>query len=187
MEMMLAWLYESGGLICGQVHPLEGARLPVCARCSGIYLAYAFALAGMLAGREGRRAPASMRSFWLAVLLIAVAPMHAWFAPVTSVGWERMAAGAVCGAGLALLVGAGWPEAMGAAAVVTLAGKFPYAPLLDVLALVIPLAMAAAVAGPVVVLARFLGVGRFPGARGGIEWPRRGAKGAGSGGAGGAE
>lgn len=172
MDMMLAWLHEAGGLVCGQVHPLESARLPVCARCSGIYLAYAVALAGMLAGRGGRRAPDSLRPFWLAALLIAAAPLHAWFAPVTSVGWERMAAGAACGAGLSMLIGAGWPESVGAATVVFLAARFPYPPLLDGLAILTPVAMLAALAGPAVVLvetfraSRGGGGGRGAGTRG---------------------
>lgn len=156
MDVMLEWLHEAGGLVCGQVHPFEGGRLPVCARCSGIYLAYALALLAMLAGRRGRRAAESLRPWWLALLLVSAAPLHAWFAPVTSVGWERMTAGAICGGGLAMLVGAGWPEAIVGAVIVILVGLFPVPLVLDLLALLTPLAMAAAVLVPLGVVIQSL-------------------------------
>lgn len=162
IDQLLTVLEQYGGLICGQVHPLEGSRLPVCARCSGIYFAYAFALLAMLAGRRGpggwsnRRAPETQRPVWLALLLVSAAPLHAWFAPVSAMGWERMAAGAICGGGLAMLVGAGWPEAVAAAFAVTLAGLFPMPPLLDALAILTPLALASAVAVPVLMVVRSL-------------------------------
>ena len=100
--------YSVGHLICHQLPArsfhLWGAALPVCARCTGIYLGAAAAsvVPGLAAGRpssEARR-----------VLLIAVVPTAAtlvfeWTTGVTPSNWIRALAGAPLGVAVAWAVG----------------------------------------------------------------------------------
>lgn len=152
LKMTLDFMHRAGGLICSQVHPLEGSMLPLCARCSGIYITFGLALLATWAARRVR--PVSAPKLWLALLFIAVAPAHALAAPISAPDWTRFLAGASAGAGLAMLVGAGASMSVASAfvltAIVLLRSTFVYA----LLAVATPFAIIAAVAAPVAVIAR---------------------------------
>jgi uncharacterized membrane protein len=107
--------YAVGHLICHQLPArsfhLWGAALPVCARCTGIYLGAAaagvvFALARWRRSSEWRRANAEARL----VLLLACAPTAAtlifeWTTGVTPANWIRAIAGIPLGVAVAWAVG----------------------------------------------------------------------------------
>ena len=73
LSTMAALLYEGAGRICHQrperSFHLAGVPLPVCARCSGLYVAGA---AGALLAWTGRRLAPTPRSTRLIVLLAAL-------------------------------------------------------------------------------------------------------------------
>jgi uncharacterized membrane protein len=58
MDLLVAFVYSIGSLICHQRPErsffLEGHQLPVCARCTGLYLSGAAGLAGWIALKVGR-------------------------------------------------------------------------------------------------------------------------------------
>lgn len=103
--------YLTGSLLCHQQPSrsfhLAGAQLPVCARCTGLYLAGAWgALAVLVSVLSGWSEPVSAlarRFSWRAVLLVALIPMAA------SVGLEWVGAWAASNTARALsAVPAGW-------------------------------------------------------------------------------
>jgi len=59
MDLFIAIIYATGGLICHQRPErsffLDGHQLPVCARCTGVYLSAAGGIVGWLALKIGRR------------------------------------------------------------------------------------------------------------------------------------
>lgn len=122
--------------------------MPLCARCSGIYLAFSLSWLVSRVLRKGP-APVALRPLWLALVLVSVAPLHAWLGSISGAGWERFLAGAICGIGLAMMVGAGWPEsvAVGIGTVLLAVSGVPL--VMDALALASPFAVSLAVAAPV--------------------------------------
>jgi uncharacterized membrane protein len=86
VRMAAALTYFGAGYICHQrperSFHLHGRPLPVCARCTGLYLAAPFGLAGVMFMR--RRKPADDRTYrrWRTAFVVAAAPT------VISVGLE---------------------------------------------------------------------------------------------------
>jgi uncharacterized membrane protein len=107
-------VYVLGSLVCHQreersFHPW-GVRVPVCARCEGIYLAAPFGLAFVL-GRRRRTAACSSRSWWRRVILLALVPTMAtlvweWSGGGMTLGIVRALAGAAIGVAIAGAVAA---------------------------------------------------------------------------------
>jgi uncharacterized membrane protein len=106
--------YSIGHLICHQLPArsfhLWGASLPVCARCTGIYLGAAaasvFGLARWRLSSEARSAKEDARI----VLLLAFVPTAAtlvfeWTTGVTPANWIRALAGIPLGVAVAWAVG----------------------------------------------------------------------------------
>lgn len=108
-------VYSIGRIVCHQLPArsfhLWNASLPVCARCTGIYLgaavtAIAIAAAGRRRLAEARSAKADPRF----VLLISFLPTAAtliveWTTGVTPANWIRALAGAPLGAAVAWAIG----------------------------------------------------------------------------------
>jgi len=104
--------YSIGHLICHQLSArsfhLWGASLPVCARCTGIYLGAAAAAGafGLTPGSLSARARENSRL----VLVVAVLPTAAtlvfeWTTGVTPANWIRALAGLPLGVAVAWAVG----------------------------------------------------------------------------------
>ena len=59
MDLVLHFLYAAGAVVCHQIPErsffIEGTQLPVCARCTGLYLSGAAGLAGWLIWKTARR------------------------------------------------------------------------------------------------------------------------------------
>ena len=59
MDLLVAFIFAAGGLICHQRPErsffLDGHQLPVCARCTGLYLSGAVGIVGWLVVKLGRR------------------------------------------------------------------------------------------------------------------------------------
>jgi uncharacterized membrane protein len=86
VRVATAVVYATAGQICHQrperSFHVEGLRMPVCARCAGLYLAAPFGLAGMMLMR--RRGQADDRTYrWWRVAIVAAA-----LPTVMSVGLE---------------------------------------------------------------------------------------------------
>jgi uncharacterized membrane protein len=81
-----AVIYFGAGYICHQrperSFHLDGHQLPVCARCTGLYLAAPFGLAGVMLMRRGRRADDRAYRRWRVAVVAAAVPT------VISVGLE---------------------------------------------------------------------------------------------------
>jgi uncharacterized membrane protein len=80
MDLLTAFLFEVGGVVCHQIPErsffIDAHQLPVCARCTGLYLSGAAGLIGFLgvkAARAWRSIPLEPRRV-MRVLLIAGAP-----------------------------------------------------------------------------------------------------------------
>lgn len=110
-------VYAVGHIVCHQLPArsfhLWTASLPVCARCTGIYLGAAIA-AIVLSAVRGRRGEATMTGSGDVeprhVLLAALAPTAAtlifeWTTGVTPSHWIRALAGAPLGAAVAWAIG----------------------------------------------------------------------------------
>ena len=112
----LAWaVYLVGGLVCHQrperSFHLWGAAMPVCARCTGIYVAGA--VTALLAAAEIVRGAERAKG----VLLLSVAPTAItlaceWMAFGTPSNWTRAVAGAPLGAAVSWVVVTGSPRRM---------------------------------------------------------------------------
>lgn len=102
---MMELLHSAGRLICGQVHPLDdGSTMPLCARCSGMYLSFAVTmLMAALGVMTGGKKEGSGRLI-MATVLASAAPIHALFFPDAD-SLRRFASGSMTGAGIAILVG----------------------------------------------------------------------------------
>jgi uncharacterized membrane protein len=107
--------YSVGHLICHQLSArsfhLWGASLPVCARCTGIYLGAAAAsvVLGLAPGRLSSDARGAKENARL-VLLIALVPTAAtlafeWTTGITPANWIRALAGLPLGVAVAWAVG----------------------------------------------------------------------------------
>jgi uncharacterized membrane protein len=114
---MSAAIYEIGGLICHQLPErsfyFRGAQLPVCARCTGLYVGAA--AAGLLAA--GMRV-STQRWIWsraralliTAALPTAVTLIYEWSSGHMPDHWIRAGAGLPLGAIVMLVVLAGVPS-----------------------------------------------------------------------------
>lgn len=110
-------LRELGGTICGQVHPLDGPfALPLCARCTGLYLVLGLTSIAASFIRE-RKTPLTKTLFATALLLIAASPLHVHLDPQSSDS-ARLIVGALTGAGLAVLLRISLIDAIVAAVIV---------------------------------------------------------------------
>jgi uncharacterized membrane protein len=108
-------VYSVGHLICHQLPArsfhLWGAMLPVCARCTGIYVGAAIAglVSGLARGRlssEARSAKEEVRAaLVLAALPTAATLVFEWTTGVTPANWIRALAGAPLGMAVAWAVG----------------------------------------------------------------------------------
>ena len=107
--------YSVGRLVCHQLSArsfhLWGASLPVCARCTGIYVGAAAAsvVLGLAPWRESSGARSAERNARL-VLLVALLPTAAtlvfeWTTGVTPPNWVRALAGLPLGVAAAWAVG----------------------------------------------------------------------------------
>jgi len=103
---LLTAVYAVGGAVCHQLPArsfhLLGAQLPVCARCTGIYLGAA-AAAPVTAGARGERRHNRL-ILALAVLPSAATLVYEWTTGVAPGNWTRFAAGLPIGAAVAWLV-----------------------------------------------------------------------------------
>ncbi len=111
--------YAIGSIICHQIAArsfhLGSAPLPVCARCTGIYIGAAVtALAGVRfrprrplrpAGGEALRTALFRRVLLLAVLPTAATLVYEWTTGVTPPNAVRALAGAPIGAAVAWIIG----------------------------------------------------------------------------------
>lgn len=107
-------VYRLGSLICHQraersFHPW-GVRVPVCARCEGIYLAAPFGVTFVFARRRRTHALAS-RTHWRRMILLATIPtivtlVWEWSGGGMTPGIVRALAGAAAGAAIAGAVAA---------------------------------------------------------------------------------
>ncbi len=86
MGLVLAFVYAVGGVVCHQMPErsffIDGHQLPVCARCTGLYLSAALGLSGWFALKiawRGRPIAVSPRVA-LAALLVGAAPTVLSFA-----------------------------------------------------------------------------------------------------------
>lgn len=80
MELALAFLYAAGSVVCHQLPDrsffVDGMQLPVCARCTGLYLGGLAGLAAWIFWKAARRwppAPVARRTA-LAVVVAAAMP-----------------------------------------------------------------------------------------------------------------
>ena len=106
-----AAIYEIGGLLCHQLPErsfyFHGAQLPVCARCTGLYLG-----AAVTALMSARMRASTAGWIWnraRPLLCIAAAPtavtlLYEWFAGSMPGHWIRAAAGVPLGAIVMLVV-----------------------------------------------------------------------------------
>jgi uncharacterized membrane protein len=77
MDLLIALLYAAGSVICHQLPDrsffLDGQQLPVCARCTGLYLSGAGGFIGWVAIKLARgRRPMAVRPR-VALLIVAAA------------------------------------------------------------------------------------------------------------------
>ena len=108
-------VYAIGHVICHQLPArtfhLWMVALPVCARCTGIYVGAAVAAVSIAAARRRRRAEArSAKADPRVVLAIAFAPTAAtlvfeWTTGITPANWIRAFAGLPLGAAVAWAIG----------------------------------------------------------------------------------
>jgi uncharacterized membrane protein len=107
-------VYGLGGQVCHQLaersfHPW-GAKMPVCARCTGIYVAGAI-VALTMAGRKRTRALPSILARRTALLVsivpTAVTLIYEWTTGAAPGNWIRALAGAPIGAVVSWVVVAG--------------------------------------------------------------------------------
>lgn len=79
-----AFAYSAGAVVCHQLPErsfvLAGRQLPVCARCTGLYVGVALGLVGWLAARRMRAwfAIAEPRRVLMALLMAAVPTAVSW-------------------------------------------------------------------------------------------------------------
>ena len=98
MDLLLAAIFAIGGVICHQRPDrsffIEGHQLPVCARCTGLYLSGAIALVGWWAMKLARRWRPAAIDPRLAVRLLMIAAVP------TAISWISGAIGGWDGSNL---------------------------------------------------------------------------------------
>lgn len=145
MTELLHILHDLGGLACSQEHPLGPAGiLPLCARCSGMYLTAGLALLDWPI-RPGVRRRIGAGTTWIALGLVLLGALHALLLDPAWHLW-RYAAGSLIGAGAALLLGSRWWAAMMAALLSTAAVSSEHPAALSVAALLTPVSIMAILA-----------------------------------------
>ena len=94
MDLFLAFVYATGSVICHQLPErsffLDGRQLPVCARCTGLYLSSAAGLLGWFiwkAARGGRRFIVRPRAA-LAIVIAAGVPTALSYATGVIGAWD---------------------------------------------------------------------------------------------------
>ena len=106
-----AVVYEAGSLVCHQLSNRSfhawGAQMPVCARCTGLYVGAA--AAALTATRMDRAAQHQVWDRARELLLIGATPTaltlaYEWLSGVTPGNWIRAAAGFPLGAIVMLIV-----------------------------------------------------------------------------------
>jgi uncharacterized membrane protein len=107
-----AFAYVIGSFVCHQrperSFHLAGLPLPVCGRCTGVYVGAAIGAVLPLVRDWRRRVRVSVRG-WRSVLTLAIVPMAAsfvleWLTPVPVSNLARAATGLVAGSAIALFV-----------------------------------------------------------------------------------
>jgi hypothetical protein len=141
---LIEFMHGAGSVICSRAHPLEGpVLLPVCARCTGLYLACALGILGPFAIRAMRGTPlviAGRPSLAIAMILVGVTVAHALWAPGAS-DLGRLAAGAAGGVGIAILLGAQFLPAVATAAALVAFAATRSPAVFTILAFATPLAV----------------------------------------------
>jgi uncharacterized membrane protein len=111
LYVLSAVVYEAGSLVCHQLSNRSfhawGAQMPVCARCTGLYVGAA--VAALAATRMDRSAQRQVWDRARELLLIGAAPTvltlaYEWLSGVTPGNWLRAAAGFPLGAIVMLIV-----------------------------------------------------------------------------------
>ena len=112
-------VYAAGSLICHQrperSFHLLGAQMPVCARCTGIYVSAAVTACVMLVRMSGHKAlkeigrdlfPGSLarRVLLVSALPIAATLLYEWTTGQTPANWIRAISGAPLGAAVAWIM-----------------------------------------------------------------------------------
>ena len=88
-----AFVYSAGAIVCHQLPErsfvLAGRQLPVCARCTGLYLGVALGLAGWLAVRRMRTWSGLVqpRRVLIALLMVAAPTAVSWATGVVGI-WD---------------------------------------------------------------------------------------------------
>ena len=88
-----AFVYSAGAIVCHQLPErsfvLGGRQLPVCARCTGLYLGVALGLAGWLAVRRMRTWSGLVqpRRVLIALLMVAAPTAVSWATGVVGI-WD---------------------------------------------------------------------------------------------------
>ena len=79
MDLFIAFLYASGSVICHQLPErsffLDGQQLPVCARCTGLYLSGAAGALAWLIWKTARGRPKFVVSPRTALAIVIVAAL----------------------------------------------------------------------------------------------------------------
>ncbi|MGE3841236.1 MAG: DUF2085 domain-containing protein [Vicinamibacterales bacterium] len=102
--------YRAGAILCHQRSERSfervGVPLPVCARCTGVYVGSVLGLAVAAWGRR-RRMPAREARVWLGLAVIpsVATAVVEWSGAFNPGNWGRAAAALPAGAGAALLIG----------------------------------------------------------------------------------
>jgi len=112
----LAWaVYLAGSLVCHQrperSFQLLGMPMPVCARCTGIYVAGAV-MALLVAARLVRGVARARGMLLLSVTPTLLTLAYEWLASGTPSNWTRALAGAPIGAAVSWVVVTGSPRRM---------------------------------------------------------------------------
>ena len=94
MTLLLAFLYAAGGVICHQLPErsffVDGRQLPVCARCTGLYLSGAAGFLAWLiwkAARGWRKFAVSPRPALVIVIVAALPTALSYLTGVTGM-WD---------------------------------------------------------------------------------------------------
>ena len=94
MDLFLAFVYAAGAVICHQLAErsffLDGRQLPVCARCTGLYLSGAAGVLGWFlwkAARGWRRSAVPPRGA-LAIVIVAGLPTALSYATGVTGVWD---------------------------------------------------------------------------------------------------